>query len=78
MCHAGARKQLQGRQMGLAKDRANTQYALRKQAFEDERADNKMSDMRGVGGLAANTMLGVGDLKAKKKLAGMYGLGVLK
>ena len=78
MYQAGAQKQLQGRQMGIAQDRANANYALRKQAFQDERSDNKMSDILGVGGLAANTMLGLGDLKAKKKLAGMYGLGVLK
>ena len=78
MYQMGAKKQAQQQRLDMASQRQSASYGLRKQAYQNEQDDNKMSDILGIGGLAANTALGLGDLKAKKKLAGMYGLGVLK
>lgn len=78
MYQMGAQKDAQTQRLDLASQRQNANYDLRKQAYQNEQSDNRTSELLGIGGLAANTALGLGDLKAKKKLAGMYGLGVMR
>jgi hypothetical protein len=72
------RQDLARADLNLQRGRANATYDLRRQAFQDERSNDRTSNLLGMAGLGVNTMLGYGNLQAKKKLAGRYGLGAWK
>ena len=57
--------------------RLKTQGSRFKDTRDLQQSEDKWSDAIGIGGLAVNTGLGIGNLNAKKKLAERYGgLGV--
>ena len=79
---------LRQRSLGLQQDqlaqqgqqfdaRLQTQGSRFKDTRDLQQSEDKWSDAIGIGGLAVNTGLGIGNLNAKKKLAERYGgLGV--